>query len=518
MKSTFPLLSFLCLLTITSNAQSFYQSSYGDSLNDFGIATIKNSSGGYCMLSRNESADPLSADLVIYGLDDEGSILWSSKIGTDKGDYPTDIKQTADGGFIICGYSYGGFIDTLTTDIFLLKIDDQGFPMWSNTYGGSLDERASSVLVNDDGGFFVAGTTYSFGNAPVSALLMRTDDQGNPLWTTVTSTKLYNNYSSICFDQQHNIICAGTANNSTERSQYISIIDTAGFVLSNTTTDATAAGFYKPIINALYTASNGDFITVGSATDNGNSTCNVVRRTSGGNIIWNKNFSGFTAGNSIVEDVQNNFHIACFVTAGGGPGNDAAYLLSIDPSGNLLYVNNYGDLASSTNLVHITSASTDRILATGTTAGESYLVKADLSGNSGCYQQVSTTNVTDPVYADSIGVDDNRVALVYFQTPMNWQFFSNQFSRYCFDDAISENDPASQALIYPTIGTGIFNIKMNNSAQHQLSIFNGFGQKVMQSSFGQIFDNVDLTNMSDGVYFIQIDGQFAGKFFKAGSK
>lgn len=469
------------------------------------------------MLSRNESTDPLSADIVIYGLDDEGSILWSSKIGTNKADYPTDIKQTADGGFIICGYSYGGFIDTLTTDLFLLKIDDQGFPVWSNTYGASLDERANSVLVNDDGGFFVAGNTSSFGNSPVSALLMRTDDQGNPLWTTITSTKLINTYSSISFDHQHNIICAGTAYNSTDRSQYISMIDTNGLVLSTTTTDANTAGFYKPTINAVHTAANGDFITVGSAIDAGNTTCNIMRRTNSGNVIWNKNFSGFTAGNSISEDAQSNLQVACHVS-GGGLGLDAAYLLSIDSAGNLLYVNNYGDLATSTNLVHIASASPDRIIATGMTGGESYFVKADLNGNSGCYQQVSSTNSTDPIYTDSIGVDDNHVALVYFQTPMNWQFFSNQFSRYCFDDAISEDDPASSISIYPTISTGIFNIKMTNSEQHQLSIFNSFGQKVMQTSFGQIFDNVDLTNKSDGVYFIQIDGQFAGKFFKTRSK
>ena len=115
----------IVLLSFTTSTFSFsqsrFQTSYGDNETDRGVATVNILSGGFCILSNNGNPANNASEIVVYNVDMDGSLFWSAKIGTSKNDYGTDIKQTPDGGYIICGYTYGGFIDSLTSDLFLFR-------------------------------------------------------------------------------------------------------------------------------------------------------------------------------------------------------------------------------------------------------------------------------------------------------------------------------------------------------------------------------------------------------------
>ena len=55
--------------------------------------------------------------------------------------------------------------------------------LWTRTYGGSGSDVGQSVQQTSDGGFVVAGSTESFGAGESDIYLIRTDAQGNTLWT-----------------------------------------------------------------------------------------------------------------------------------------------------------------------------------------------------------------------------------------------------------------------------------------------------------------------------------------------
>lgn len=44
-----------------------------------------------------------------------------------------------------------------------MKIDKNGNIEWTRVIGGDKDDRANDIAQTDDGGYLIAGTTYSYG-------------------------------------------------------------------------------------------------------------------------------------------------------------------------------------------------------------------------------------------------------------------------------------------------------------------------------------------------------------------
>jgi len=111
---------------------------------------------------------------------EQASVKWIQTFGGSGSDYARSVQQTADGGYIIAGYtnSYGAG----STDIYLIKTDAQGNQEWYKTFGGSSEDRAYSVQQITDGGYIVVGRTVSYGAGYYDAYLVKIDSQGNQEW------------------------------------------------------------------------------------------------------------------------------------------------------------------------------------------------------------------------------------------------------------------------------------------------------------------------------------------------
>lgn len=108
------------------------------------------------------------SDYWIVKTDASGNKQWDKCYGGDGYDDLTSLQQTSDGGFILAGMSYSGVSGNKTStnfgglgDYWIVKTDTNGNIQWQQDYGGSSDDQWPNVLQTSDGGYIIGGHSSS---------------------------------------------------------------------------------------------------------------------------------------------------------------------------------------------------------------------------------------------------------------------------------------------------------------------------------------------------------------------
>jgi len=147
-----------------------------------GFYDIQATDDGHYILAGNYCTPATGGDIMLVKLDDTaGDFLWTQTYGGSLDDQGLAVQQTSDGGYIVTGAtkSYGAG----NWDVFLLKMDANGDSLWMKTYGGTRSDGSWAVFQTADGGYFIAASTESYGAGASDIWLLRTDADGDTLWT-----------------------------------------------------------------------------------------------------------------------------------------------------------------------------------------------------------------------------------------------------------------------------------------------------------------------------------------------
>jgi hypothetical protein len=162
---------------------------YGGIANE-GVPAIGNISvhqtldGGYIIADYTNSFGAGGYDFYLIRTDATGAVTWSKTYGgtEDEYGYGNNLGQLGDGGYIITGYTFS--FGSGNADVYLVKTNGNGNVLWSKTYGGALDDYGYAVQQTPDGGFIINGSTRSFSaNGQFDMYLIKTDLNGNLLWS-----------------------------------------------------------------------------------------------------------------------------------------------------------------------------------------------------------------------------------------------------------------------------------------------------------------------------------------------
>jgi len=169
------------LLKTDADGDTLWTHTYGGSSSDAAYSVQQTTDGGYIVAGYTWSFGAGLSDLWLIKTDANGDTLWTHTYGGSSIDWGRSVRQTTDGGYIIAGHtmSFGAGSD----DVWLLKTDADGDTLWTHTYGGSSSDAAYSVQQTTDGGYIVAGETFSFGAGRYDVWLLKTDTNGDTLWT-----------------------------------------------------------------------------------------------------------------------------------------------------------------------------------------------------------------------------------------------------------------------------------------------------------------------------------------------
>lgn len=295
-----------------------WQQNYGGADNDIATAVLQLANGDYIVAGGSVSFDGQvqgshgQEDAWVLRLDALGNIIWKNSYGGSLNDRAESIQPTSDGGFILSGYSQSSNGDLNGNkgefDYWVFKIDANGNSVWHKNYGGSLSEYAYDALQTNDGGFLVAGSSFSNnGDVPTNQgfydyFLMKLDGVGNLIWSK------------------------SFGGSGEERAYAISL----------TTDGAFAAGTSN--------SASGDL-----PGNNGSYDYWIAKFSLVGDIIWSKNFGGSTDDRALAITTKTDggvlvtgYSASSNIDVGGNYGSKDAWLLNLTSDGQLIWEKNLG--------------------------------------------------------------------------------------------------------------------------------------------------------------------------------
>lgn len=163
------------ILKLDNSGNLEWQKSLGGSYNDFANAIQPTSDGGYIVAGRSQSNDhdvtwhygsPINYDAWIVKLNGSGNIQWQKTLGGTGGEDATSIQQLADGGFIFTGVSSSSDGDASgnlggSGKFWIVRLNSNGNLLWQKAVGGTNGDVPKSIRQTSDGGFVIAGFSYS---------------------------------------------------------------------------------------------------------------------------------------------------------------------------------------------------------------------------------------------------------------------------------------------------------------------------------------------------------------------
>ena len=150
-----------------------WQKSFGGSNEDEGWSVQQTSDGGYIVGSRSKSnngdvsGNHGGYDYWVVKINDTGAIQWQKSFGGSGDDYLMSIKQISNGGYIVAGWTFSNNGDvsgnhgSVLPDYWIINLSSSGSIQWQNCLGGSGDDEASEIQQTSDGGYIVAGVSNS---------------------------------------------------------------------------------------------------------------------------------------------------------------------------------------------------------------------------------------------------------------------------------------------------------------------------------------------------------------------
>ena len=258
--------SGIYLVKINSSFQKQWSKVIGGMDVEWGYSVVCTLDGGYAISGYTNSGGAGGYDLYLVRTDASGNTLWTKTYGGGDWDFCYSLGQMPDSGFVLCGetYSFGNGMK----DAYVVRTDKNGDTVWTRSYGGAQDDEARSVVIRNDT-IFVAGSTRSFGNGGSDIYFMELNsNNGDTLLTKTLGGAGDEHGNGIDTSAAHTVVLIGSTTSFPSPSginTYVFELDTAG----NTLWSHVHGGANDDIGNSIVQAPNGDFYSVGTSNSSG---------------------------------------------------------------------------------------------------------------------------------------------------------------------------------------------------------------------------------------------------------
>jgi len=254
----------ICLIKTDANGEVIWGKKYDDStaqnFGELGYSAEETADGGYIITGRAENSfSSGGSDIYLAKTDAGGTIQWNKAYGGADHEFANCVKQTTDGGYIIAGYtlSFGAGGE----DAYLIKTDADGDTLWSKTYGGSLRDFGYSVSQTSDGGYILGGYTETFGSGSNDYFLVKVTATGNHQWSRTFGANTDERAFDVQQTDDRGYVIAGYTNGFDLGFEHFYLVktDSSGNSGCNQGSAGTSVGNFPAVILNESSASTSDY-------------------------------------------------------------------------------------------------------------------------------------------------------------------------------------------------------------------------------------------------------------------
>jgi hypothetical protein len=442
--------------------------------------------------------------------------LWTNTFGGDYRDEGIGVLQTSDGGYIVAGntqpsFGYGN------GDIWMIRTDQYGDTLWTKTLGGSGDDVCSGICLTTGGGFIIVGTTSSFGAGNTDVWLIKTDSSGDTLWTKTFGTTKYEAGRCIQRTSDGGFIFLGDfswswPNGTSQQGIWLLKTDSNGDTLW---TSIIYRDFHTES-SSIQETSDGGYIVVGYSLAISEFDLWVIKTDSNGDTLWTKTYDKGKA-YSVLQTADDGY----VIVGAKIPYSYVGYiwLLKTDCNGDTLWTKTYGD--PFINIGYSVKKTTDGgyVIAGGTSdsympfsyfkiirtdsIGSALWTKTYSNGTYGYDIQLTTDGgyiAVGYVYIDLWATNSD---ILLIKTEPDPVLFIDQKPVFISGYKLHQNYPN------PFNPTTTIEFDLPKTSQVSLKIFNILGEEVAtlvsdKLSSGSYAYEWDASNIASGVYLYRL--------------
>ncbi len=502
------LLMIIPLINLTVYAQSNWQYTYGNNINQFGNAVCQTADSGFIMAGA--TFNPVSGqDMLIIKTTALGDTVWTRVIAGSGSDRAYSCQQTYDGGYIISGstisFGFGNY------DVFLIKLDAYGNLQWSKCVGNAGAEVSHSCQQTSDSGFVVAGYIFNAGASQGEFYMAKIRANGTLHWTRSYGGLGHEaaNFVQQTFDNGY--IIGGTTISWGAGDYDALLIKTDAY--GNPAWSKTYGGLYKDEISCVRQTADSGYILTGFSEGAANSgkRAILVKTNDLGDTVWTRayhdNFTECT-GTSVLETPDHNF---VFTGDYGAPTK--LLLVRTDINGDTLWTKKYGGIYYDAALCVAPTIDNGFIIAgkynvpvPAPSVSECYLVKTDSAGNSDCLQYnwpvyVSYPNLQVLVPPLSAYAPNHQIMAVTPQVNSGCNV-----TNLCVPVGDDENYLAIPFQIYPNPSSGTFKLTFADEINFGfVELFTLSGQSICKEMLRQSRETtLQLNLLKNGIYIAKV--------------
>ncbi len=321
-----------------SSGTMIWERSYGGEDFDRGYAVIAAADGSFVILGETRSFGAGGRDLYLIKVDSEGNETWSRTFGGPETEQAGGLQQTLDGGYVLTGrtesYGAGG------GDVFLVRTDQLGDPLWSQTYGGEQSDDGRAVHETREGDFLILaeilhGEGVYTGQNP-DIYLLKVDSAGNEIWSQVWAEEdMQGGYVLLPLVNGNYLITglyAPTTSASAIDPLFLEIDGDGNMIWNRTIGDQNATDYGMDAIET----SDGGFVLTGLSSRQGQGSIPLIKTDDQGEVVWRQNLvegRGNRAGMKVFQAPDGGYVIVGGTDEGGR--DFYTVLIKTDRDGNL---------------------------------------------------------------------------------------------------------------------------------------------------------------------------------------